>query len=123
MVVFLALTASHTARSSMREYTHELNIEVRSISGGYNLEEEGKLEVRGKEVVYAIGNAVVDSACCGTYGCRFALVPGYVINWKSKKNAYGVSLSLVEPVTDHMARKEIEDTLRTMKVVQQVVFW
>jgi len=107
----------------MREYTHELNVEVRSISGGYNLDEEGKIAVLGREVIYAIGNAVVDSACCGAYGCRFALVPGYVVSWKFKKNADGLSVSMVEPITDHIAKQEIEDTLRIGKTVQQVVFW
>jgi hypothetical protein len=52
----------------IREYTHELNREVRSISGGYELEREEKFDMHGKEVLYVVGNAVVDSSCCGVGG-------------------------------------------------------
>lgn len=106
-----------------REYTHELNTEVRSISGGYNLDAEGTIEIEGREVLYAVGNAMVDSACCGAYGCRFAVVPGYVLNWKSKKNADGVFVSIVEPVADQLVKEELEKTLRALQGVTQVVFW
>lgn len=106
-----------------RDYTHELNTEVRSISGGYNLDAEGKIEIEGREVLYAVGNAMVDSACCGACGCRFAVVPGYVLNWKSKKNADGVFVSVVEPVADQLVKKELEKILRALQGVTQVVFW
>lgn len=106
-----------------KEYTHELNTEIRSISGGYNLIEEGKNEFEGREILYAVGNAIVDSACCGTYGCYFALVPGYVVNWKFKRNDAGISVSVVEPIRDEQVKKEIEKTLRILKGVAQVMFW
>ena len=48
-----------------KEYTHELQVEYRSISGRYEPEKEGKIRVDGKEVLYVVGNAVVDSFCCG----------------------------------------------------------
>jgi len=60
----------------IREYTHELNKEIRSISGGYELEMEGELEIYGKEVLYVVGNAVVDSSCCGMGGCSVDLGSG-----------------------------------------------
>ncbi|MBI5251933.1 MAG: hypothetical protein HY912_20770 [Desulfomonile tiedjei] len=106
-----------------RDYLHELNTEVRSISGGYNLEEEGRIEIREREVLYAVGNAIVDSACCGAYGCHFAVVPGYVLKWKYKRSADGVFISAVEPITDHLVKKQIENTLQDLEGVTQVVFW
>ncbi len=107
----------------MRDYSHELNTEIRSISGGYLLEEEGRIEIEGREVLYAVGNAAVDSSCCGVYGCRFAVVPGYVVRWKFTTNKAGIFITRVEPVTDSPAKKEIEEILRKMKMVAQVVFW
>lgn len=106
-----------------KEYSHELNTEVRSISGGYSLDEEGGIDIEGREVLYAVGNAAVDSTCCGVYGCRFAVVPGYVVKWKYKKNLSGVFVSEVEPIRDHLAKRQIEEILRGVKGVTQVVFW
>ncbi len=104
-------------------YTHELHAEVRSISGSYHLEEEGGIEIEGRKVLYALGTAAVDSACCGSYGCYFALVPGYVVQWKCKTDVAGLFISEVEPITDHSAKKKIEEILRGEKGVTQVVFW
>jgi hypothetical protein len=106
-----------------KRYTHELETEVRSISGGYVLEEEGILELENRNILYVIGNAMVDSACCGTYGCRFALVPGFVLRWKHEKNESGFDISEVEPIRDSRARTEIETRLSAVQGVTQVVFW
>ncbi len=106
-----------------KEYTHELNIEIRSISGGMCLEEEGTVEIQGREVLYAVGSAMVDSACCGTYGCCFAVVPGYVVSWKSGNTGAGLPVSTVEPIRDQFVKNQVENTLRILKGVTQVLFW
>ncbi len=106
-----------------KEYTHELKKEVRSISGGYELEMEGKIEMEGKEVLYAVGNALVDASCCGTWGCRYALVPGYVVSWKYKKDDKGIPVSTVEPISDEPAKKELSQLLKKKEGVTQVLFW
>jgi hypothetical protein len=106
-----------------REYTHELGAEIRSISGAYQLDEEERKEIAGKEILYAIGNAVVDSACCGSFGCYYAVVLGYVVKWKFKRNDAGLPVSEVEPIRDELSKKEIEQILRTLKGVSQVQFW
>jgi len=106
-----------------KEYTHELHREIRSISGGYTLEREETIEVDGKEVLYAVGNALADSSCCGFWGCRYALVPGYVVNWKYRENADGMPVSLVESLTDEGVKKELTKLLETDEGVTQVQFW
>ena len=106
----------------IREYTHELNKEIRSISGGYELEMEGKLEIRGKEVLYVVGNAIVDSSCCGMGGCRYALVPGYVKKLKTRQDEQGLWISEVEPIIDNRTRQEITRVLMETEIVQQVQF-
>ena len=106
----------------IREYTHELNREVRSISGGYELEKEGKFEIHGKEVLYVVGNAIMDSSCCGVWGCRYALGPGYVKKFKTRQDEQGLWISEVEPVIDGATRQEITRVLKEKEIVQQVQF-
>lgn len=106
----------------IREYTHELNREIRSISGGYELEREEKLEIHGKEVLYVVGNAIMDSSCCGVWGCRYALVPGYVKKFKTRQDEQGLWISEVEPVIDGATRQKITQLLEEKELVQQVQF-
>ena len=106
-----------------KEYTHELNKEIRSISGGYELDKEEKVEMDGKEVLYAVGNAELDSSCCGYWGCRYALVPGFVVNWKHKENDNGIPVSTVEPITDENVKEKLTKLLETKEMVNQVRFW
>jgi hypothetical protein len=105
-----------------REYTHDIGREVRSISGGYELELEGKFEIHGKKVLYVVGNAIVDSSCCGMGGCRYALVPGYVKKFKTRQDEQGLWISEVEPIIGMAARQEITRVLKEKEIVQQVQF-
>ena len=106
----------------IREYTHEIGREVRSISGGYEFEKEGNLQIDGRKVLYVVGNAVVDSSCCGVGGCRYALVPGYVRQFKTRQDEQGLWISEVEPIIDRAARQEITRVLKEKEIVQQVQF-
>ncbi len=96
----------------MKQYVHEeLGKEVRSISGGYTLIEEERLRYREREVLYVVGVAEVDNSCCGTGGCRFINVPGYVVSSKGEKDDSGLTVSEVEPITEEGERKEIKNLL------------
>jgi len=104
-------------------YTHETIKEVESISGWYRLEKEEKLQLRDKTYLYLIGIGVVDSSCCGEGGCRYAVVPGSVVNWKSGTNENGLETTCVEPVYDEKIRKELSAMLSDREKVTQVQFW
>jgi len=106
-----------------REYPHELKREFQSISGRYVLEKEGRMEVDKRELLFVVGNAIVDSSCCGVGGCRYALVPGYLLRYRSRKNGSGFWLSEVEPIVDSKSRKEITQYLKKKEWVNQVQFW
>ena len=96
----------------MKRYAHEeLEKEVRSISGGYTLIEEERLRYREREVLYVVGVAEVDNSCCGTGGCRFINVPGYVVSWKGKKDDSGLPVSEIDPITEEEEQKEIKNLL------------
>ena len=111
------------ANGALKEYTHELNREVHFISGHYQLEREERIERNGRELIYVIGTAIVESGCCGPYGCRYALVPGYLLHWKNKKNIEGSAVSAVEPIRDEKIRKELTELLEQRELVSQVQFW
>ena len=107
-----------------KEYAHVgLNEEIESISGYYMLEEENVLKHNGRDVLYLLGHGVIDSSCCGIGGCRYALVPGYIIGWKIKKDAAGNPVSEVEPISDDKSKAEILGMIRETEIVQQIQFY
>lgn len=106
-----------------RVYTHEIGSEIRSISGGYILDEEAVIEIEGRRVLYVVGNALADTTCCGVYGCRFALVPGYVVRWRHSTDEAGNALSEVEPIVGDAIRNRISKEIGSVQDVSQVNFW
>lgn len=106
-----------------KDYVHiEKGKEIRFISGFYEVEEEKILKFGKGEVLVIIGHAVVDTSCCGMGGCRYALVPGYLMRWKYRKDEKGRDVSEIELLSQE-EKKEIEKILRSREVIQQVVFW
>jgi len=96
----------------LEEFTHpELNERVEFFGGGYQFVEEGTLTYRGKEVLYLKGVAVIESSCCGTGGCGFIKVPGYIRSWKKARNEGGRPLSAVERVESPDEQAEIRRIL------------
>jgi hypothetical protein len=96
----------------MDEYIHpELNKEVEFFGGSYSFVEEGKLNYQGKEVFYLLGIAGVESSCCGTGGCAFIKVPGYVLAWK-KGNKSGHLISEVERILSEESQTAIRKILQ-----------
>ncbi len=96
----------------MSEYIHpELNQRVEFFGGGYSFTEEGKLDYRGKEVLYSVGIANIESSCCGPRGCAFIKVPGYLLFWKKRRDDQGQVLSEVERIVDEESKREIRRIL------------
>ena len=101
---------------------HELNREVTAIGGHYVLTKEVRLPFEGREALYVVGYAVVDNSCCGMGGMAYALVPGFILDWKSKTSNEGRAISLVEPIYDEAAQREIRRLIEKKEVVHQVRF-
>lgn len=105
------------------EYVHaEIGEEVRFISGYYIIDEERRMGHNGRELLVVIGHAIVDNSCCGRTGCRYALVPGYIVNWKSRKNDQGIDVTDVDPIKDESLQRTIAKNLQANEVLQQVNF-
>lgn len=97
--------------------------ETEAISGRYSFQQEGKIPYKDRDIYYYTGYSAVDTSCCGPGGCGFALVIGYIVNWKNGKDAGGIDTSDIEPVTNDGDRQDIKKLLTKETHVQQVNFW
>ena len=105
------------------EYSHlEPGEQIESVSGHYTVEKDLQLEYQGRALLVIIGHTIIDRACCGAGGCRYAFVPGYVLAYRARNNPAGAAVSLVEPVAGHEERGAIEQMINEMEIVQQVLF-
>ena len=106
------------------KYTHlELNENVNCVAGYYTPQKEVRLKYDGREVLYVIGRAVIESSCCGTGDWGYALVPGYIVNWQTERNDAGLPVSEVEPVSDEAIRDSIRKIIKEAEGVSQTEFW
>ena len=104
-------------------YTHfGLNEEHTSITGHYVVTSEVRLPFHGREVLYLTGYSVVDSSCCGVGGCGYALIQGYILNWKERKNADGFDQTIYEPIRDPFIKDELSQVINQRETVTQVNF-
>ena len=106
------------------QYTHlRVNEDVTSIAGYYTPLKEVRLKHDNREVLYIVGQAVLEASCCGTGSWNYALVPGYIVNWRNKTNEAGLPVSDVEPISDKTARDAIRQIISEAESVPQVEFW
>jgi hypothetical protein len=104
------------------DYRHEiLNQEFKTISGHYAVQQEVRLPFRGREILYVVGYAEVDTSCCGTGTITYALVAGFIVTWRDLKEN-GSIVSRVEPIRDQTLQAEIENLIRQREIVNQVDF-
>jgi hypothetical protein len=114
----------HTVGGSTVDYTHqEPGHEIQSISGTYLSTEELRLQSNGREVLCIIGISIVDAACCGTGMSLYTAIPGYVVTWKDRVSDAGLAVSVVEPVDDEEAKREIVARLKETKGITNIDFW
>ena len=107
----------------MTEYRHQdPGTEVRFIAGHYTIIEERRIAHRGRELLCVVGVAAVESTCCGTQGCRFINVPGYVADWKGRVSENGIPLSIVDPIEDKADQAKIRELLERCFPYSQILF-
>jgi hypothetical protein len=98
----------------MAEYVHtEVGEEVRSIAGYYAVLEEGMLEYKGREVLYLVKMAVVETSCCGPGGMGFISVPGYIVRLRARQDSQGAWVTDVERIADAVEQGEIAGILKS----------
>lgn len=105
-----------------RLYSHEHHA-AQAIAGRFELDRELRLSRDGRDVLVLLGTALVDTACCGTTGMRYAVVPGYVLDWHCDVDDEGHPTTEVEPVLDPAEQRAIGRAIRARHTITQVVFW
>jgi hypothetical protein len=109
--------------STLQDYVHrELDEEVAAVGGRYTLTAEFRLPFGHREVLYLLGWALFDTACCGAGGCSYAFVPGFIVDWKTSRNGEGLEVSLVEPIRDPSVQDAVRLLIEGKQIVQQVTF-
>ena len=107
----------------------QLGKELEVPAGYYILFDELKMGYGGKEVLCVTGVGIIEcSGCSGMTikpgsGGTYALVPGYLVSWKSRQNDSGLPISEVEPITDENERREIAKIIRESEKVGNIEFW
>ena len=106
------------------DYTHQpLNEEIVSISGHYTLYKEVRRQYGDREVLYVIGQAVAESACCGSGNWEYGMSPGYIVSWQSHRNEAGLPVTVVEPISDAEVKADLERYIKETENVARVEFW
>jgi len=106
-----------------QDFVHpNLGEEITAIGGHYVFNKEIRMPFNEREILYFVGYAVVNTSCCGVGGCAYAMVPGFVRDWKYKKSKAHLPVSKVAPVCDMGDQKEIRRLIQKREVVQQVTF-
>lgn len=110
-------------RETGTEYVHqEQNQEVTAIGGHYVLVKEDRLPFRGQEILYLVGHAAFDTACCGTGGCAYVLVPGFILDWKCTTNEDGRAVSRVMAIGDEAIQRDVRRLVERREMVHQILF-
>jgi len=108
----------------MSKYTHlELNRDIAAPSGYYTPQKEVRLKYDGREVLYVLSQAVVESSCCGATDFNSALVPGFVVSWHSEKSSEGLPISEVESISDDAIRDAIRKHIKETEHISRIEFW
>jgi len=107
----------------LQDFSHpELNVQVTAIGGSYFMLKEARLQLNGEDILYLVGTAIFDTTCCGTGGCAYALVPGFIRKWQYKTDANGRPVSRVKSVSERRLRKKIREMIFKKESVHQVNF-
>jgi len=107
----------------VREYVHgELEDVVMAIGGHYRFTREERFPFRDREVLVLYGYAVYDTTCCGTGGCNYARVVGFIRQWKGRRGEAGLPVTEVEVIGDPEMQREIRRLILAKEAVQQVNF-
>ena len=112
--------------ASNLEYNHsKLNEDLPSLAGHYTLQKEVRLSYNNREVLYVVGQAVVETSCCGAKNWTYAFVPGYIVNWQYKTYEAGLLVSAVEPIpiSDSVTREAVSRIIRQAESVSRIEFW
>lgn len=104
-------------------YTHgPLDEPIVAIGGNYKIMEEKRMPFQSRELFYLIGFACLDTTCCGNGGFGYALVKGFVREWKRRVSVEQLPISTFDPIRDPGQQARIAKIIRAEEIVQHVEF-
>ena len=92
------------------------------MAGYYTPLKEIRLKYDGREVLYVVGQAVIESSCCGIGSFTYVLVPGYIVRWQKEKNKNGLPVTEVEPVSDKVSQENLRRIIKEAEHILQIEF-
>ena len=107
------------------KYTHldiGKDVEI-GIADYYTPEKEVRLKHNGREVLYVVGSAEVEASCCGAGSWKYAIVPGYIVNWQNTKNETALPVSEVELIQDEEAQSSLRHIIESNENASLISFW
>ncbi len=107
------------------EYVHQaLGEDVHNLAGFYTPRKEVRLDHNGREVLYIVGGSTSwPGSCAGGGYLAYAMVPGYLVAWKSKKSQEGMPVSEVKPILDEETQKQVAKIIKAKECVRDINFW
>ena len=107
-----------------KEFTHpELGEEIRSISGYYVPREEQVMPYQGKEVLLLLGDACIDSSCCGCASWSYIQVPGFLVKKHVRGSTEKPGVSEIDTIEDKAVRDELAQSLGKKYPGARVEVW
>ena len=91
------------------------------IAGYYTPEKEVRLAYNGREVLYVVGEAMLQSSCCGVGNWVYVAVPGYILDWHGS-NEEGRPVTAIEPISDPQTREDIRKMIEDRESTDRIQF-
>jgi hypothetical protein len=112
-----------TATTRYTHLTPGKNI-VFGIAGYYTPQQETRLTYNGREILYVIGQVIMEAACCNIADdWVYSLVPGYIVDWQHEVNEEGEKITTVEPVRTDKEKADIRKAIQEREGFVPVDFW
>ncbi|HVN71105.1 MAG TPA: hypothetical protein VMU10_03705 [Desulfomonilia bacterium] len=104
------------------EFVHpRLDEMVEAVGGHYLFTKEDNLAHGRGNIIYFVGYAVTDRACCGLTGCGYAVVAGHIVSPRYRTDKENRIISLINPIEEDLF-EEIAKSIRLKEGVSQVLF-
>lgn len=106
------------------EFTHPaLGEEIRSLAGYYVPREEQVMPYNGKEILLLLGDACIDSSCCGCASWSYIQVPGFLVKKQASGKAGQPRISEVDTIEDKAVKEKLIQSLAEKFPGARVEVW
>jgi hypothetical protein len=106
------------------EFTHpDLGQEIRSLAGYYVPREVQVMPLNSREVLLVLGDACIDSSCCGCASWSYIQVPGFLVKKHVRGGGEKPEVSEVDTIEDKTVRDTLVQSLGKKYPGARVEMW